>query len=355
MINLEKHLSINPYSLDIESKNKFFSKQMAKLIRYHFKKCKEYKNILTNINYDLDNCLTSKMPYIPVTLFKELELLSVPKKKIIKTLVSSGTTGNRKSIIHLDNNNSKNQIKILSKLFSQIIGKNRLPMLIIDSKSIFKDRNLFSARVAAINGFSFNAKDITYALDDSLNIKINELEKFFINNKNKKIIIFGFTYLLWNYFYKALINKNKEYDLSNCIIIHGGGWKKLQNESVNNSFLKSSFNKNFKISNIYNYYGMVEQSGSIFFECKEGYYHTSIFSDILIRNNNLNLCKLDEEGIIELFSLLPSSYPGHIILTQDKGTIVGIDNCKCGKLGKYFEVNGRLLDSETRGCSDTIT
>ena len=57
MINLEKHLSINPYSLDIESKNKFFSKQMAKLIRYHFKKCKEYKNILTNINYDLDKCI----------------------------------------------------------------------------------------------------------------------------------------------------------------------------------------------------------------------------------------------------------------------------------------------------------
>ena len=86
MINLEKHLSINPYSLDIESKNKFFSKQMAKLIRYHFKKCKEYKNILTNINYDLDNCLTSKMPYIPVTLFKELELLSVPKKKNNKNI-----------------------------------------------------------------------------------------------------------------------------------------------------------------------------------------------------------------------------------------------------------------------------
>jgi hypothetical protein len=49
---------------------------------------------------------------------------------------------------------------------------------------------------------------------------------------------------------------------------------------------------------------------------------------------------------------LPLSYPGHNILTEDIGIIKGIDNCKCGKKGKYFKVLGRVPDAELRGCSD---
>ena len=48
---------------------------------------------------------------------------------------------------------------------------------------------------------------------------------------------------------------------------------------------KKNFNnlikKTFNISNVHDYYGMVEQTGSIFFECEKGFFHTSIF----FRNN----------------------------------------------------------------------
>ena len=40
------------------------------------------------------------------------------------------------------------------------------------------------------------------------------------------------------------------------------------------------------------------------------------------------------------------------ILTEDMGIIHGIDNCKCGKKGKYFTVLGRVPSAELRGCSD---
>ena len=53
-----------------------------------------------------------------------------------------------------------------------------------------------------------------------------------------------------------------------------------------------------------------------------------------------------------MISLLPTSYPGHNILTEDIGEIVGEDNCKCGKKGKYFLVHGRIKEAEIRGCSD---
>ena len=48
------------------------------------------------------------------------------------------------------------------------------------------------------------------------------------------------------------------------------------------------------------------------------------------------------------------SYPGNSILTEDLGTIHGIDDCECGRKGKYFTISGRIPKTELRGCSDTF-
>ena len=96
-------------------------------------------------------------------------------------------------------------------------------------------------------------------------------------------------------------------------------------------------------------------SGEIFIEgINCNYLHTSIFSDIFIRDKNFNILKKKQKGMIQLMSLLPSSYPGHNILTEDVGELIGEDDCKCGLKGKYFKVHGRLKDAELRGCSDVI-
>ena len=62
---------------------------------------------------------------------------------------------------------------------------------------------------------------------------------------------------------------------------------------------------------------------------------------------------IGEEGIIEVLSIAPISYPGHAILTEDLGVVLGEDNCPCGRLGKFFKVIGRIPAAEIRGCSDT--
>ena len=346
--------NLNPYSLLNDKKILFYLNHMSNLIKHHYRKSDVYKKIINFLEYDFKNKDIEKMPYLPITLFKELELISVKKNEIFKIITSSGTTDNIKSKIFLDKENSNSQILVLSKLTKEIIGNKRLPMLIIDSKSVLKDRKQFSARGAAILGFSLYGKDITYLLDDNLDIDFDVLLNFFKKNSKTKCIIFGFTYLLWKSFYLKIKEKGIKIDLSNFIIIHGGGWKKLQAESITNEYLKKSFQKKFNAKRIINYYGMVEQTGSIFFECEQGYFHTSVFSEIITRRNDLSICNFLEEGIIQLMSLLPTSYPGHILLTQDKGTIYGVDNCKCGKLGKYFKISGRLIDSELRGCSDSV-
>lgn len=105
---------------------------------------------------------------------------------------------------------------------------------------------------------------------------------------------------------------------------------------------------------IYDYYGMVEQTGCIYMQCEYGHYHASIFSDVIVRNPmDFTVCKTGEKGIIQVVSAIPESYPGHSLLTEDEGMILGEDNCPCGRKGKYFSVTGRIKNAEIRGCSDT--
>ena len=91
---------------------------------------------------------------------------------------------------------------------------------------------------------------------------------------------------------------------------------------------------------------MVEQTGSIHMECDEGYLHTSEYSDIIVRDfKNFEVLDNGEEGIIQLISLIPHSYPGHSILTEDTGYIGGEDDCTCGRKGKYFKITGRIKNA----------
>ena len=80
---------------------------------------------------------------------------------------------------------------------------------------------------------------------------------------------------------------------------------------------------------------------------------TSIFSDVKVLRTDFSECDIHETGLVQLSSLLPFSYPGHVILSEDTGEIMGEDDCLCGRLGKYFKIYGRVMDAEIRGCSDT--
>ena len=98
--------------------------------------------------------------------------------------------------------------------------------------------------------------------------------------------------------------------------------KKLENKGVSNNIFKRKIKKKLNINRIYNYYGLIEQTGSIFFECDNGYFVSSIFSDVIVRDKNFNVLPDNQKGLIQLMSVLPTSYPGHNIITEDIGKIL---------------------------------
>ena len=199
----------------------------------------------------------------------------------------------------------------------------------------------------------FASKKI-YALDEEMKLDLETLKSFIDENKDSQIFIFGFTFMIFKHFIKEIIKSDIKLDLSKGVLIHGGGWKKLESESISSKKFKELLFENCRLEKVHDYYGMVEQTGSIYMECEEGHLHTSIFSDIIIRDpKDFSECNYGEEGIIQTLSVLPKSYPGFSLLTEDLGVLLGKDDCKCGRLGKYFKINGRIKNAEIRGCSDT--
>jgi phenylacetate-coenzyme A ligase PaaK-like adenylate-forming protein len=354
MFDMTEVWPIPPYSLNRRAKEALYRSALSDLTGFHHEGCEPYRKIFDGLSYDPNGVNSIEdFPYLPVRLFKMRELASVDRSSIVKTMTSSGTTGQAVSKIFLDKETSAAQTKALAKITSDFLGNKRLPMIIIDSNAVLKDRKMFSARGAGILGFSMLGRDVVYALDEDMKINYGELDVFLQKHEGEAVLLFGFTFMVWEYFYKPLRDSGR-FDIKNGVLIHGGGWKKLQAESVSAKQFKESLREAVGITRVHNYYGMVEQTGSIFMECEEGRLHCSVFSDVITRRyGDFSPCEIGESGLVQVLSLLPKSYPGHSILTEDLGCITGIDDCPCGRLGKTFCLEGRIQQAEIRGCSDT--
>ena len=122
------------------------------------------------------------------------------------------------------------------KVLGDFIGKKRRIFHVMDVNPKFGSNSEISARAAATRGLNFSSGSEYYLEDDNNKLKFNltYFDKVLKNqSSNEPLIIFGFTYVLYFYVVKKLINKGKKFRLPvNTKIIHIGGWKKLESKKV---------------------------------------------------------------------------------------------------------------------------
>ena len=326
---------------------------LVELVDHHRLNCPEYERILGGLWQGGPAQKLEDIPYLPVSLFKTHLLQSVPQDQIRITMTSSGTTGAAVSRIAVDNETSRRQKLSLHASMAAILGKKRRPMLVIDSLAIVSDPALMSARGAGVLGMMPFGRDHCFALDESMNYRLDEVREWLAKHSGEEIFIFGFTFLVWQYL-RGLAEELGS-DLSKATLVHSGGWKKLQSEAVSPEVFRRTFRELAGLRNSYNFYGMVEQMGVLFLEGDDALLYPPNIGDVIIRDPlTFEPCPPGVEGVIQVLSLIPSSYPGHSILTEDVGVIETIDAGVGGRLGKALRIVGRLPKVELRGCSDVI-
>lgn len=340
------------FSLDQAQKNLVLLNELQRLTEFHREHSSDYRRILEAVGFSAAGKLAD-FPYLPVTLFKLHDLVSIEHEDVFKVMTSSGTTGQRPSRIFLDRETAELQSRALSSIIRAIVGPNRLPMLILDTPSVIRDRKSFSARGAGVMGMLPFGRHHLYALDDDMKVDFSNVEAFVEEHGGGPFLIFGFTFMVWKYFFQEIKDAGIKLELSNGILIHSGGWKKLQDEAVSNDVFKRTILDLTGLARVHNFYGMVEQVGSIFVEGTDGLLHAPNYAEVIVRDPKTWLpAEPGQPGVIEVLSVLPRSYPGHVLLTEDLGVIHEPSGDEPWQ-GTRFEVLGRIPKAELRGCSDT--
>lgn len=359
-----KTLSLDPFVLPQAEKEKIFTSDIMQAVNWHYQNSFEFKSFCQNQGFSPSkNYNVDEIPFIPVSLFKKIDFLSVPKDSIIKTLYSSSTTGIPSKIM-IDQITSDNQRNVANKILSDFLGKIRRHFIVFDSESTIKSINGdLSSRNTAIRGMLPLAKSMSFILDDNLELDINLFDKEISKiKKDESICYFGFTWLAYGIYlknknnneFKKIVARTSGWDK---IFLHIGGWKKLQDIAVSKEDFSADMSEFLDLfpSRVIDFYGMTEQLGTVYPDCKEGFKHIPVYSELIIRDlKTLAPVGIGKSGFIQLLSPLPHSYPGISILADDIGKIVGIDDCKCGRKGKYFIFERRSEKAELKGCGDVL-
>ena len=319
--------------------------ELAALTERHRRTCPPYGRILDAIGSAPPYSRVADLPWLPVRLFKTHQLRSVPDDQVFRVLTSSGTTGHQPSRIYLDRQAAAAQPRMLAATLRVVLGERRLPMLIVDSRSVVRDPTL-SARGAGVLGMMNFGRDHTFALDERDKLDIEAVKGFLVRHGREPFLIFGFTFLAW------LHLRELGLDLSHGVLVHSGGWKRLAEESVDNAEFRRRLAQECGLRHVHNFYGMVEQIGTVFLEGPDGGgLYCPDFADVVIRDTDTwQEAPPGVPGLIEVVSTLPTSYPGHVLLTEDLGVVHGVDDGVWP--GKRFSVLGRLPRAEARGCGD---
>jgi hypothetical protein len=352
-------LDLPPYGLLQAEKRARLLPMLQALTSHHVEHCQPYRNIVDRVFGGADRLNVNRLedvPFFPVTLFKTHTLSSVAESEILKVLTSSGTTGQQPSRVFLDAETASVQSAVLVKVAQHFLGKNRLPMVIVDHPGVLKDRTSHSARGAGILGMAQFGKQPFYALREDMTLDEEGLHGYLDQAAGRRVLFFGFTFMIWQYLIQPLETSGRRLNLADSILIHSGGWKKLQDVAVDPQTFRKRVHATVGPGPVLNFYGMVEQVGSVYFENPVHYLHAPVYSEVIIRDPLTLAPQPDGQvGLVQVLSSVPTSYPGHSLLTEDLGVIRGTDPEGTGMGGRYFEILGRVPKAELRGCSDTFT
>lgn len=309
--------------------SKDFETVALQTFQYQYANCEVYSNYCDALKVTISEIDTiEKIPFLPITFFKQKEIISSDKISET-TFTSSGTTGS-------------------------ITSKHHVASLAIYEESFLKGFQHFYGNVKDFTILALlpsylerEGSSLVYMVDRLIKESNNTNSGFYLNNLEaliekldtleslgKKTLLIGVSYALLD-----LIEKRK-LQLKNTIVMETGGMKGRRKELIKPA-LHKLLAQGFGTQNIHSEYGMTELLSQAYSN-KEGVFSSPPWMKILTRDTEdpLTLVRHKTGGInvIDLANIYSCSF----IATQDLGVVIKNDN---------FKIMGRFDDSDIRGCN----
>jgi Acyl-protein synthetase, LuxE len=270
-----------------------------------------------------------QIPFLPITFFKSHTVISGEWKPEME-FSSSGTTGGATSR-HLVWS-LPFYLAQAEKTFQQFFGPLQNYHFLALLPSYLEREG--SSLIAMMEHFiqQSQSEDSGFYLFNKEEL-IRKVEG--LRQSKKKVILWGVSFALLD------LAEKFEIDLSHCIIIETGGMKGRRKEWIREE-LHTFLCKRFNVSQIGSEYGMTELMSQAY-SFGNGQYKAPNCMKILVRdiNDPYQILPFGRVGAINIIDLA-NAHSCAFIETQDLG--------KIGQNG-YFEVLGRMDNSDVRGCN----
>src|SRR6266478_6179442 len=362
--SIESQLTAPLYGLDPKERHDSLLALLKKELAYACDRNLRFRNYVKHwpVHFHTADTLADR-PYLPVGAFKSNPPLAlVDTYEVKRTLTSSATTGQVPSRVVLDAETAKRMTKGVTTIIKNFVGPARRPYLVIDTQENLSTQGDLGARGAAIQGLGSFATEVFCCLrgdpGGNTNLDLEKLLDCAAKWRETEVLAYGFTYVIWTQLVQPLQRQGITLDIPNVRVLHSGGWKRLEREAVTKEVFIGGVASVFGCSpdRVIDFYGMVENVGVVYPDCDHGNKHVPAFAEVVVRDPlTLEPVAVGQRGLVQVCSVLPTSFPGFLVLTDDVAEIIDYDECPCGRRGISFRFAGRVPKAEVRGCGNLET
>jgi long-chain-fatty-acid---luciferin-component ligase len=326
---------------------------IQRAFEYHYERCATYRQFCYTEGVHPQSISSPddlfKIPVIPSSIFKSLDVRTASEEEIIMVCRSSGTRGSI-SRVPRDNTTLERFLGSIRKSVELLIG---IPV---------------ESRVLNLGPDSSEAGDVWFPYVMSLLHLLRPTENyvsqgvFSVGRLVEQLralppdavpVLVGPPIFVLNLI-EFLQKHGEPVDLDACggLVITAGGWKSNSKEEIDRDGFLSLCREYLGIqnrANIRDVFNMVELN-TVIFECERGVKHVPPWLAVAgLDPETLSPSTPEEMGLLAFFDSTPTSYPG-FILSDDFGR-VRYEQCSCGRSGQTLEFCRRVKLSDEKGCA----
>ena len=336
------------------------SRFVTQSFMWHVNNCRSYSTYVKSLlgdDVDLSDLSMVEIPQIPVSIFKQHNVMSVPEENVTHSFTSSGTSGT-KSIIHRDD-------VTLQRLCGPMSTSNPLLNSLLEG---FDEEHAF---IINLGPDREQADNVWFSYVMALVEQVAPMRSYLNNNKidflevcsdlekslnfYDHVLLVGAPFLVYD-FVKYLQKQDCRIEGGQKLsIFTGGGWKLRARESLEPKDFRSVVKEYLGICSeeqLRDAFNQVELN-TIIFECSFHHMHVPPWLHVFARDPfTFDPYYGDQEGVLCYLDASANSFPCFII-SDDLGRVFS-GKCQCGIEGRWVSISRRLHSAPHQGCAQAI-